>query len=431
MKKNIKKLVANVSVIFICGMLIFVRSFMGINLFGFRLGEMLVGASLVIWVLYILLNKKITKELAIPQKLNLSLLLIPAGFFLVVFLTDSNLQNLYIYKASSYVWTVSFFFVGIYFYDDKKMNKIFFIVFNAGLYYVYFTQIFFKIDILEKVFTIISDKYEPHKGSDIAILFILCLLFNRMYYKGNKNYFYYISLFSAAYLPFLYFKSRATFIAAVVFLSVLYFIDWKSIALTIQPLKLLLLIVFSFLLALQSVFWVRQSGIIKIYEARENVVSLVQSRTNTYVENTPSFVWVSNGRVYTADGNLDWRIQIWQDIVFDLRDQEQSLFGYGYNEIIPVMNFMNGYRRGLDGLNENVHNNWFNILARGGLFHLVIFLYFYYLIIKSSFKKDNKLLSLLFILPLMFVSFFDSSMENSHFPLIYYFFLGRFYKSNI
>ena len=95
------------------------------------------------------------------------------------------------------------------------------------------------------------------------------------------------------------------------------------------------------------------------------------------------------------------------------------------------MNFMNGYRRGLDGLNENVHNNWFNILARGGLFHLAIFLYFYYLIIKSSFKKDNKLLLLLFILPLMFVSFFDSSMENSHFPLIYYFFLGRFYKSNI
>ena len=109
MKKNIKKLVANVSVIFICGMLIFVRSFMGINLFGFRLGEMLVGASLVIWVLYILLNKKITKELAIPQKLNLSLLLIPAGFFLVVFLTDSNLQNLYIYKASSYVDCVFLF----------------------------------------------------------------------------------------------------------------------------------------------------------------------------------------------------------------------------------------------------------------------------------------------------------------------------------
>ena len=33
----------------------------------------------------------------------------------------------------------------------------------------------------------------------------------------------------------------------------------------------------------------------------------------------------------------------------------------------------NSVRSGLDGLNENVHNYFVNILARGGLVHLLIF----------------------------------------------------------
>ena len=32
---------------------------------------------------------------------------------------------------------------------------------------------------------------------------------------------------------------------------------------------------------------------------------------------------------------------------------------------------------------------------------------------------------------MMFVSFFDSSMENAHFPLVYYFFLVNFFKKRI
>ena len=63
-----------------------------------------------------------------------------------------------------------------------------------------------------------------------------------------------------------------------------------------------------------------------------------------------------------------WRLDIWQDIIYDLDDNNKLLFGYGYEDIIPVMKWENGYRLGLDGLNEHVHNNWFNIFARGGLF---------------------------------------------------------------
>ena len=84
----------------------------------------------------------------------------------------------------------------------------------------------------------------------------------------------------------------------------------------------------------------------------------------------------------------------------------------------------NGYRLGLDGLNEHVHNNWFNIL-QGGLFQLIFYLTFYYFVITTYYKKQKNYKILFLILPILFVSFFDSSMENSHFPILYYFFLGR------
>ena len=53
-----------------------------------------------------------------------------------------------------------------------------------------------------------------------------------------------------------------------------------------MPIKIFFVFIVSSILFVQSVFWVQQSGIIKIYEARENVVSLVEYRTQTYVDNS-------------------------------------------------------------------------------------------------------------------------------------------------
>ena len=39
--------------------------------------------------------------------------------------------------------------------------------------------------------------------------------------------------------------------------------------------------------------------------------------------------------------------------------------------------------------------------------------------------KKNILDFLKVLLPVIFVSMFDSSMENSHFPLIFYYFIGN------
>ena len=109
-------------------------------------------------------------------------------------------------------------------------------------------------------------------------------------------------------------------------------------------------------------------------------------------------------------------MDIWQDIILDLNNEDSISFGYGYEGIIPVMEWYNGYRLGLDGLNEHVHNNWFNIFARGGLFQIAVFIVFYYFLINKYFEKHKNYKILIYLIPMMFVSFFDASMENAFFP---------------
>ena len=72
----------------------------------------------------------------------------------------------------------------------------------------------------------------------------------------------------------------------------------------------------------------------------------------------------------------------------DLNNKNLIIYGYGHNEIIPVMTDPSAPGRlGRDGLNENVHNYFVNILARGGLFQFVAFFAFYISLLQIS--KEN------------------------------------------
>ena len=130
--------------------------------------------------------------------------------------------------------------------------------------------------------------------------------------------------------------------------------------------------------------------------------------------------------MYSTEMMLDWRLQIWQDIVYDLYEKNQILFGYGYNEIIPIMD--DSQRRGTDGTNENVHNYFFNVLARGGIVQLlIIFLFMIFMFIEIK-DKDMKIIFLATIIPIYMTSFFDASMESVRFPLIFYFGIVLIFK---
>ncbi len=425
--KNYLKVIYFLVPIFIFLMFTFVRTFMGIYIFNLRIGEIAVGFSLVISFVLIIYFLIVRKDSFIQYKLAINFGLIILSFFIVLIISGSQIFDLYTYKSSSYIWTTSIFFLGIlyYKYSSVDMDKILVKLLNPVLFVAYLMQVFIIPDSLVNFFLSISDKFEPHKGSDLTLLFVITFLLNDKYYKNHRFFSTYYVLFSSLYLPFLYYKSRASFIAVFLFIIFQFLKNRNIYFKQTSLLKIALILVLSVIIFLQSVFWVRQSGIIVIYEARENVVKLVEHRTKTFVKESPGLFWISDGKLRTADGNLMWRLDIWQDIIYDLSDNDKVLFGYGYDDIIPVMKWENGYRLGLDGLNEHVHNNWFNIFARGGLFQLIFYFLFYYFIVSIFYKKKKNLEILFLILPILFVSFFDSSMENSHFPILYYFFLGR------
>ena len=121
---------------------------------------------------------------------------------------------------------------------------------------------------------------------------------------------------------------------------------------------------------------------------------------------------------------------MWQDM-FSYIDSSPSryIYGVGFGERLPVFDvsvFPDAkYRIGLDGLNEHLHNYWLTVFARGGLLHLLIFLYLYYYLFKKISFKRSFYESITLMIPILFVSFFDSSMENAHFPIIFYFYLGN------
>ena len=89
----------------------------------------------------------------------------------------------------------------------------------------------------------------------------------------------------------------------------------------------------------------------------------------------------------------------------------------------------NSVRSGLDGLNENVHNFFVNIFARGGIVHLILYLYLIFQFSKFGKEKLNLTAFLTIIFPLLLTSSFDASMENSHFPLIFYFLIGLIFNN--
>ena len=108
--------------IFLFLMLAFVRSFMGIYILNLRLGEILVGISLILtFLILFLLILKNNIFYEIDKKIKFVYFLIVVSFFMIIFLSNGDLSTTYTYKASSYIWTMSFMFVGYLFITMEMM----------------------------------------------------------------------------------------------------------------------------------------------------------------------------------------------------------------------------------------------------------------------------------------------------------------------
>jgi hypothetical protein len=340
------------------------------------------------------------------------------------------MQDLYVFRTSSYIWFLSFLLVGVH---SKKIvlkdnyDKYFYVL----LLYIYTLGILGAESKILKIFASLSDKIEFHKGSEILLIFICFFFLKNNFRKRTVNSYLIFIFFISVYTPFLMYKSRAAFIALIFFIifETYYFITDLKFNKNIFLSTLLIILIVGTLSTIIS-----QNALVPDYEnfpelIKSSYSNIISERYSLYDSELP-FVYFDNGRMFTADGNLNWRIQMWQDMLHYIgQSGKYILFGIGFGETLPVFDVTlfddAKFRLGLDGLNEHLHNFFLTFFARGGLLHLLllaavfVFVYSEY----SRIHKDKKILIVLICV--FFVSFFDSSMENAHFPAIFYFFLGN------
>jgi len=411
--------------------IVFTRPFVGIYFGSFRLGELMIGGCILLTFFIVFLRNYF--QLIEIRNLSRTFIFITISFFFVVIVTNSNLLNLYAYKSSSYIWTLSFIFFGYLYFLPSKYNDLFFYLISISLVSMYIISTGNYPNFVIAFFNEISDKFQFLKGSELSLVLIISNLLakNKL---SLRSYYRFLLTSSFLYFPLLLFNSRAAFFIAVIFFvielfyirKVLYKTNWINYLLLFLSIPIFLL---STLRVYGNLEFAKLSEYSNSEVISETVTDLVERKETTDV--FLSF-YFQDGRLRSKDSTTEWRLDIWQDVFDDMKSNSILLKGYGYNEIIPVMLDPTAPGRlGRDGLNENVHNYFVNIFARGSLLQLALFII---LNIQIIFKYKNKFNSyniISYLLPIYLMSSFDATLESVHFPFVFFTFLGYFLKRGI
>ena len=127
-------------VIFFSLLIILSRPFVGIYIFRFRLGELLIGASLVMFFFIIYKKNTLPDEFKFVAN---TLILILFSFLISLFLDDAFSFSDYIFKSSSYIWSIGFILIG-YFYKFNLKNLTYYLSVSLIILYI-FNTIFIQI----------------------------------------------------------------------------------------------------------------------------------------------------------------------------------------------------------------------------------------------------------------------------------------------
>jgi len=417
LKNDIK---GNVLLLIFSFVAVFTRPLMGVYFLNFRLGEWLILIGLILSVFGSIIYYK-KHEFA---KYHFYLVL---SFLLLVFLfSEASFLNPYVYKSSSYIWSIGFVYIGIYFANNTPTSIFLnFLILIPILLYLFSTGNYPNIVI--DFFQNYSDKFQYPKASDILIVLISINLILKTKIK-QKSYVYLFSSTTGLFLPLLIFQSRGAALALVVYLlieisiNLKYFISFKRI----------LFISISVFLILFSISSLRIADNYKLIEIEEEVLISYQEVTSsvteiiTKKETLQTFLsfYFENNRLVSTDPTTNWRLDIWQDVYFDFKEEAKLLKGYGYLETIPVMLDPTAPGRlGKDGLNEHVHNIFITSLSRGGFLHLIIYILFFISLFLEKFKYLN-LTSFPLVIPAYLNSFFDIGLDGVQFPFVFFFTLG-------
>jgi len=407
-------------------MLVNGRSFLGIYIYDFRIGELLTGFSLVL-LIFIFSKFSYIKENFGSTTVNIYFLMI-VFFVIRNFIEGVNSISFYTFRSSVSIWYIAYFFFGLFIFKNFKFKKFYFVIGYIGLALQYMFNVLYYPSFLEEFFNQYSDKTQFLKGSEIAIFFIIVTLFSNKFNK-NSIYLYVFVILSSVYLPLMFFKSRSGGFALFIYVFLEIYKYRKYLTKNIKN-SILVFFISLFLFSI-STHYILGNPLEKFIEVEETPSAVAQVFkhkyvvANTYDEELP-IIYVFENRLYSADGNLNWRLQLWQEVFESSENSFETMFGFGFSKPHPV--FSQKIYSGLDGLNENAHNYFINLFIKGGVCFLVMTLLFFYFLFKNKINTQFFRLDLLeFVLPLLIISMFDGSMENPYFGILFYFFLSSFY----
>jgi len=429
MNKKILGIVLYAALLFYSLTAAFTRSFVGLYIFGIRLGEIIVLVALItfaIWTYCLFLDRNKFNNNFLYFNTTLGVL-----FLISLFTTDGSLFSSYTYKTSSYIWSLGYIFIGIIFANKLKLPKIFVLLGSLLPIIQYLMSTGRYPNFIIQFFLDYSDKFQFLKGADVMLniltIFTIIQIFN---FKKNFE-IAYIFMITGLVAPMLLYQSRSAFIPLVVYILIYSILNIK--VLFKNSFKSILLFVvtsFIFIFSAYNVYGNFQfQKVQKIFTLEEDVTvvitDLVEQKKTAEV--FLSF-YIDEGKLKSKDPTTNWRLDIWQDVLIDMNKNSNYLTGYGYNSIIPAMTDPTAPGRfGRDGLNEHVHSYYFTILARGGVIQLLVMMLYYLNIYNNLQKPNSKRLLLMYLIPIAMHVSFDISMEGVQFPMIFLTFLGYFY----
>lgn len=422
---SLKQGVSYLVFIFLLLIAVFTRSFIGLTIYGFRLGELIIGGCLFL-SLTLIFSPNINKKINFTERQFIPTFRIIVIYLLFNFFINYENFNLYYLKASSYIWTVGIIFLGAlisYLYQDSKIitfgffiSPIFVYIIQTGNYPNFVIDIFIKY----------SDKFEFMKSADMVAIVIISSLFVKS--VGISEYFNYLyfNFLVFLFLPITLTTSRGAVLGLLVFwviesISYINFIKNKKTALLVMILINVIIFTFSILRVSDIDFRNQDEAPITVVTGAIDSISKQKNTQDVFLT-----FYFSDGRVMSTDPTTNWRLDIWQDVIEDLISKNKLLTGYGYQEIIPVMTDPSAPGRlGRDGLNEHVHNYFFTIIARGGLINLALFIFLHFLILKKLIINIG-ISAYSLIVPSLLIASLDIVMDGVQFPILYYFFIGYF-----
>ena len=425
--KYFEKILLTIYLIVLALLIGFDRSAAGLKIFNVRIGEILIfGFLIVCFILFLQIQNLKYFSFFKDYILSIRLVNILIIFFLVsLFIFNSDFFNPYVYRTSSYIWTIGAFFVSLYLFKDiKKYNKLsklaaILLVFLPPVHYLFSTG--FYPNFIMDIFIQYSDKFSFPKASDIMLSLVIVNLLNFRIFNNKKFNLFYLIASVSIMLPLLLLMSRGSFLSVLVFTLLFLFFERKFVFKNL--IYSFIIFVFGYVVFTLSTYNVNDIEFNQDITAQELSITENIKEIAKKKETRKAFLsfYFQDGRIMSIDNTTNWRLDIWQDVIEDLNNKNQFLLGYGYNEIIPVMLDPSAPGRlGRDGLNENVHNYLINVLARGGFFVALLIIYFHYSYIKIWIKKFKNYNILLFFIPAIINSLLDITMEGVQFPVLYY-----------